>query len=59
MDISMDVRDVTSIELGEIHESTSGEYHWRELTIKTAGGEVRLNLYSKDVFNEDALKVKS
>ncbi len=59
MDINMDVRDVTGIELGEIHESTSGEYYWRELTIKTTGGEVRLSLYSKDLFNDDALKVKS
>lgn len=57
MDINLDVRDVVRIEMGEINESTGGEYYWREITIKTDKGDVRINLYSKDTFNEDALKV--
>lgn len=57
MDITMDVRNVTGIELGTLNEST--EYFWRELVIKTEQGEIRISLYSKDLFNEDALKVKS
>jgi hypothetical protein len=57
MDITMDVRNVTGIELGTLNESN--DYFWRELVIKTEQGEVRISLYSKDMCNEDALKVKS
>jgi hypothetical protein len=59
MDISMDVRNVVGIELGEQHESTNGEYFWRELTIRTSDGEVRVSLYTKDMFDDDALKVRA
>lgn len=57
MDITMDVRNVTEIELGTLNESN--DYFWRELVIKTEQGEVRISLYSNDSFNEDALKVRS
>ena len=57
MDISLDVRNVTSIELGDLNEAT--DYFWRELTIKTSQGEVRISLYTKEPYDDDALKVKA
>lgn len=57
MEITLDVRDVKDIQLSELHEST--DYFWRELTIKTAQGEFRISLYTKDTFNENALKVRA
>ena len=57
MDINLDVRDVVRIEMSELRESSSGDYYWREITIKTDKGEVRISVYSKDTSDEDALKV--
>jgi hypothetical protein len=57
MDISLDVREVERIEMGEMNESSGGEYYWREITIKTTKGDVRITVYSKDQFDENALKV--
>jgi len=57
MDINLDVRDVVRIEMGETHESSSGDYFWREITIKTDKGEVCISVYSKDTLDENALKV--
>ena len=58
MDMSLDIRNVSSIELGEITESTN--YCWRTLTIKTSQGEIQISLYTTtDRFDPDELKVKA
>jgi hypothetical protein len=57
MEVTLDVRDVKDIHLSELHEST--DYFWRELTIKTAQGEVRISLYTRDTLDENVLKVKA
>jgi|APGre2960657423_1045063.scaffolds.fasta_scaffold00476_11 hypothetical protein len=57
MEVTLDVRDVKDIQLSELHESK--DYFWRELTIKTAQGELRISLYTRDTSNEDVLKVKA
>ena len=57
MEVTLDVRDVKDIHLSELHEST--DYFWRELTIKTAQGELRISLYTRDTLDENVLKVKA
>jgi len=56
MEVTLDIRKVTSIELDPQHESEN--HMWRELVIRTADGVVRISLYSDDI-DEDALKVKA
>ena len=57
MDISLDLRNVTSVEMGEITESTN--YCWRTLTIKTTQGDLQLTLYTReDGYDPDELKVR-
>lgn len=57
MKITLEVRDVKDIQLSELHEST--DYFWRELTIKTAQGEFRISLVTRDTLDENALKVRA
>jgi hypothetical protein len=52
--MNVEVRNVVSIDLGELLQNEKSDYYYRTITIQTAEGELEIKLYGK---NESALKV--
>ena len=52
--MNVEIRDVVSIDLGELLSNDKSGYCHRTIIIQTPEGQVAIKLYSKD---EDALKV--
>ena len=52
--MNVEIRNVVSIDLGELLENEKSDYCHRTVIVETAEGQVVIKLYSKD---DDALKV--
>lgn len=53
--MNIEIKNVQSIELGEVLSNEKSDYSHRTLVITTSDGQVTLKLYTKN--DEDCLKV--
>ena len=53
--MNLEIKNVLSIELGEVLSNEKSDYSHRTLVITTSDGQVTIKLYTKG--DEDALKV--
>jgi hypothetical protein len=52
--MNVEVRNVVSIDLGELLQNEKSDYYHRTITIQTSEGEIEIKLYSN---NQPAIRV--